>query len=310
MRLEAVIVCKNYSDFLAETLPLNVQHFDEVVVMTSHDDVETQKLCERLSVEHVKTDCFLDDGDTFNKGNAINLGISHLPRKGWLLHLDADIVLPHRYRYMLEKTELNPKNIYGADRVNVYGWEAWSALKPRLIPHYQDHWFVDPGFCHTWMGATPSGLKFGARVIHKEQGWVPIGYHQLWHVSAPYRYNYKLGSAAGADCWFPAQWPRENRILMPEVIVYHLDSELEHLKGKNWKGRQSRKFGPSQTSPEKKLVGATAPHVTQKKSSDTTHDTGPVVHSKVIHQINHRIVHHFRCPPCPPRPKPKPPYCD
>lgn len=220
--------------------------------MTSHGDTETQRLCDRLSVEHVKTDAFFHEGSQFNKGKAINLGLSHLPKKGWLLHLDADIVLPHRYRYMLEKTGLNTKNIYGADRVNVYGYEAWMKLKQRIVPHYQDHWFVDPGFCHDWMGPTPEGIKFGARVVHKEHGWVPIGFHQLWHVSAGHSYNYKLGCAAGADVWFPCQWPRENRVLMPEVVVYHLDSDVSHKKGTNWKGRKSPAFGPVLANEESK----------------------------------------------------------
>lgn len=253
MILEAVITCVNYSDFLKETLPDNLQHFDDVVVMTTHDDTETQRLCDRLSVEYVRTDSFHKDGNALNKGLAINLGLGHLRKRDWLLHLDADILLPHRYRHMLERSGLNPKNIYGADRVNVYGWDAWQKLKTRIVPHYQDHWFVDPGFCHEWMGPTPEGIKFGARVVHKEQGWVPIGYHQLWHTSAPYRYNYKLGCAAGADVWFPCQWPRENRILMPEVIVYHLDSDLTHKKGVNWKGRKSPPFGPTNKTPGRVL---------------------------------------------------------
>lgn len=266
MRLEAIIICLNYSDFLAETLPMNLQHFDDVLVVTGHADTETQRLCDKLSVEHVKTDCFFDGGDPFNKGKAINLGVSHTPKKGWLLHLDSDIVLPHRYRDMLRRTGLNTKCIYGADRVNVYGWEAWQKLKPRLIPHYQDNWYVDPGFVHDWHGPTPEGIKFAARVIHKEIGWVPIGYHQLWHCSVPHRYNFSLGSAAGGDVFFPAQWPRENRILMPEVICYHLDSEIKHLKGANWKGRQTKHFGPAEKKSLKKL-GCEDHH-----SDDHSHD--------------------------------------
>jgi hypothetical protein len=244
MQLEAIIVCLNYSDFLAETLPLNLNHFDDVVVVTSHDDTDTHKLCEKLSVDYVRTDCFFERGDTMNKGRAINFGRSNLPQKGYLLHLDADIVLPHRYRDMLRRHGLRPDCIYGADRVNVYGWNAWQKLKSRLVPHYQDSWYTDPGFCHEHFGPTPEGIKFGARVIHKEIGWVPLGFHQLWHCSNPIRYNYVLGSAAGGDVFFPAQWPRNKRILMPEVTCYHLDSETDHKKGVNWKGRQSRKFGP------------------------------------------------------------------
>src|SRR5271170_1436469 len=125
MRIEAVIVCRNYGDFLAETLPLNLNHFDDVIVVTDHNDKETVRVCERYSVEHFKTDCFTEFGDPFNKGKAINLGLSNLKKSDWLLHIDADIVLPHRYRDMLRRTQLKNDCIYGADRVNVYGWDNW-----------------------------------------------------------------------------------------------------------------------------------------------------------------------------------------
>jgi hypothetical protein len=245
VKLEAVIVCVNYADFLAETLPYNLQHFDDVIVVTSHTDQETVRVCERNSVEHFKTDVFTEYGDPFNKGKAINLGLSNLKKRDWLLHIDADIVLPHRYRDMLRRSMLKADCIYGADRVNVYGFENWQSLKPRLNNHYQDNWFLDPDFIHEWNQPKPSGLRFGARVIHKELGWVPIGYHQLWHTSTGHRrYNFNLGSASGADVFFPAQWPRDKRVLLPEVIVYHLDSEAEHQKGTNWSGRKSRPFKP------------------------------------------------------------------
>lgn len=244
MNLECVIVCKDYSDFLAHTLPINMNYFDDVVVVTGYDDKETHALCDKYGVECLKTDVFFDNGDTFNKGRAINLGLQNLKKKDWLLHLDADIVLPHRFRDMLFRNKLDPKNIYGADRLNVYGYEAWEKLRPRLIPHYSGGWFVDPGFCHE--KDPVEGVKLGARVIHKEHGYVPIGFFQLWHTFAGRSYNYKLGSAAGADICFPVQWPRANRILLPEVVVYHLDSELEHGIGTNWKGRKSRKFGPGE----------------------------------------------------------------
>ena len=50
-RIEAVTVSSNYSDFLAETLPHNLRHFDHYIVITRQDDAQTQQLCRKLGVE-------------------------------------------------------------------------------------------------------------------------------------------------------------------------------------------------------------------------------------------------------------------
>lgn len=242
MKIEAIIVCKDYDDFLSQTLPENIQHLDDIVVVTHSDDHATQAVCAKNSVVCVKTTAFHEDGDAFNKGRAINIGLDHLRGSDWLLHLDSDIVLPRDFRRLIDRTKLNPKNIYGADRINVYGWEAWGRTKINLSPSHQSRWFIDPGFCHE--NEVPEGCKFGARVVHMEHGWIPIGFFQLWHSSTGNRYNYKRGAAAGTDIMFPALWPRENRILLPEIVCYHLDSESVHKIGTNWKGRKSKRFGP------------------------------------------------------------------
>lgn len=243
MKIEAVIVCKDYSDFLEQTLPENVQQLDRIVVVTHSDDKKTQAVCNKYSVHFVTTDAFTEKGHAFNKGAAINVGFDNTQGGEWILHMDSDIVLCRDFRRMLEHAQPNPKNIYGADRINVYGFENWLKLKPLITSHYQDRWFIDPGFCHK-KGLPDGALKLGARVIHKEYGYVPIGFFQLFHSSHGRRYNHFRGSAAGTDIMFPVQWPRENRVLLPDVVVYHLDSELEHRIGTNWKGRKSRPFGP------------------------------------------------------------------
>lgn len=242
MKVEVIIVCKEYSDFLSETLHQNADQVDDIVVVTSHEDQKTQAVCAKYSVECVKTAAFTEGGSTLNKGQCINIGMDHCKRDGWLLHMDADMVLPRDFKRLLGKSHLDAKNIYGADRINVYGWDAWQALKPKLMPGYSSRWFIDPGFCHA--NPAPVGTRFGARIIHMEYGWVPIGFFQMWWGASPNRYNYKRGAAAGTDIMFPIQWPRENRILLPEIVCFHLDSELTHQIGTNWKGRKSRQFGP------------------------------------------------------------------
>lgn len=238
MNLEGVIVCKNYGDFLAETLPENLDQFDRLVVVTHPDDKETQAVCKRYSVICVTTTCMHDEGDSFNKGRAINLGISHLRGTGWILHLDADIVLPHHFRDMLHRARLEEKNLYGADRVNVIGYKHWQKFKHKRLPHHSQGYFVEP----------IAEFPVGARIVHHEHGYTPIGYFQLWHSSLHKRYPIHQGTAEHTDVLFAAQWARRDRVLLPEVIVCHLESEPAAM-GTNWNGRRTKRFGCCTQSP-------------------------------------------------------------
>jgi hypothetical protein len=233
MELEGVIVCKDYSDFLEHTLPENLHHFKRLVVVTHWDDKKTQSLCHKYSIDCVQTDVFHKEGAKFNKGRGINLGLAHLKGDGWFLQLDADTVVPHNLLNMLHKAELDKKNLYGADRFNVYGYEKWMKFKHKCIPHYSSHYFVEP----------LSDFPLGARIIHREHGYCPIGYFQLWHSSMGKKYPIYTGTAEHSDVLFACQWSRAQRILLPEVIVYHLESEVgPKPMGANWQGRQTSLF--------------------------------------------------------------------
>lgn len=232
MKLEGVIVCSSYSDFLAETLPQNMHYFDRLVIVTSPHDRATQALCERLSVPCVVTDVMFERGHHFNKGMAINMGLGHLNADGWVLHLDADIVLPHNFRRLLDHARLERENIYGADRLNIYGWDAWQKHKHS---HHNSH-------AYRYLVNAPKH-ELGARLLHEEFGYTPIGYFQLWHGSK--RYPIHQGNAEHTDVLFALQWARKHRVLLPEVFVYHLDSNTSPGQmGENWNGRKSPPFGP------------------------------------------------------------------
>jgi hypothetical protein len=231
-KLEAITVCVNYADFLAETLPINMQFFDRFVVVTTPEDKATQALCQKYSVPCVVTDCPTEQGQAFNKGKAINLGLGHLNADAWMLHLDADIVLPHNFRTLLQHARLEKDCIYGADRLNIYGWQAWQDYKKTgHISHAYRYLVMPPPF------------ELGARLLHQEFGYTPIGYFQLWNGSRHYPTH--QGNAEHTDVLFALQWPRTKRVLLPEVFCVHLDSNNEPTKmGQNWNGRQSPPFGP------------------------------------------------------------------
>ncbi len=242
MKIEAVTVCVNYADFLDHSLTANLQHFDDIVVVTKPDDTATLKVCAKHCVRVVKTNVFTERGDTFNKGRAINLGLSHLRHEGWLVHLDADIILPDRFRAMIEKANLQKDCIYGADRVDCKGYDKWIEYRNSFDRQFKWHYLLN----------SPKGMNLAARVIHDDYGWCPIGFFQLWHPSMKQTYPTNQGSAEHTDLLFSIQWDRAKRILLPEIIftsltitppLVHLESQSETKMGANWNGRKTPPFG-------------------------------------------------------------------
>lgn len=231
--IEGVTVCVNYADFLDEALHKNLHHFNEFVVVTHFDDRHTKAVCDRHGVQCIVTDVMLERGDEFNKGLAINLGLAHLRHNGWLCHLDSDIVLPDNFRNVLHKSGLNDGCIYGADRMNVVGFDEWERVRnsPESARQFHHRCLVNP----------TTKLEVGARLLHNEFGYCPIGYFQLWHSRQQKRYPINQGSAEHTDVLFSVQWPREHRRLLPTFYVYHLESEPAQW-GANWGGRRTKPF--------------------------------------------------------------------
>ena len=241
MKIEVVTVCVGYGDFLAATLPENLALVDNLVVVTSPDDTETRSVCRKHSVHHVLSDDHRRDGP-FNKARMIQRGFDQIGAHDWILHLDADIVLPRKFRQFASWAHLDPVNIYGADRCNLAGWENWRGLKTHV-----GAWDNHAHECGHWFHPT---YPAGSRWVSKIHGYVPIGFFQLFHGSAMVQNGYHVrqyplehGDAARTDVQFALQWDRRNRQVMPETIVLHLDSGESEL-GANWSGRKTPRFGP------------------------------------------------------------------
>jgi hypothetical protein len=241
MKLEAVTVCIGYADFLAETVVHNQGNFDRWVIVTSPDDRETIELCRRRNLQVVTTTDHARDGK-FNKGRAISLGLNYLSADAWVLHLDADVVLPNQARQMLEVAHLDPTCIYGADRICLQSWDEWQEL---LRSGYLNDQHGYQLCCNPYLKKS-----IGTRVIRGRHGYVPIGFFQLWNyrdgVHSGFRwkdYPDSNDDAAHSDIKFSLHWDRRKRLLLPEIIVVHLESAPSGM-GANWKGRTTPRFGP------------------------------------------------------------------
>ncbi len=241
MGIEAITVCVGYGDFLKETARVNRSLVDDLVVVTSPDDHETRGACKEMSIRHVLTEEHRRGGP-FNKARLIQRALDQIGAKDWILHLDADVVLPRGFRQYLDWAHLDERVIYGADRCNVVGWDAWRKIRE------------DGGWDNHRYGCVQrflAGAHVGGRHVPYLHGYVPIGFFQLWHGSAMIdrgfhqrRYPLDHGDAARTDVQFALQWDRRHRQLLPEVIVLHLESEPA-AQGANWKGRTTRPFSPS-----------------------------------------------------------------
>ncbi len=235
----------NYSDILAHTAPRVRPLFDRWIIVTTPEDEGTREVCRKFNLDCHLTEAFYDNGDDFNKAKGINLGLERLTKKDWVLHLDADIILPPDTRQFLSAASLREDTIYGIDRVMIKSWEDWQK-------------FFSSGYLqHDYQARCnfPKGYEVGCRWVSPHYGYCPIGFFQLWHGS---QNNYKginarrypdgHSDAARADVQMSLLFDRKNRGLIPEIIAIHLESEPASL-GANWKGRTTKPFGPSAPSP-------------------------------------------------------------
>jgi glycosyltransferase involved in cell wall biosynthesis len=241
MRIEAVVICVNYADFLAATLPHNKYIFDKLVVVTSHKDEDVAHICEVYHIECIKTNIF-DNG--FNKGAGINLGLSRLSREDWCVQIDADCVLPSRARFILEIAKLREDTIYGCHRAMCPSYEDWCRYLAKPTKHFE----CDIYLHNKW--PWPLGTQIGKLSKHpgdtSDLGFVPIGFFQAFHAkSFPNRkYPEIHTSAARSDLAFAYQWERKCRAIIPELTLIHLATPDQIKMGINWESRRSMRFGP------------------------------------------------------------------
>jgi glycosyltransferase involved in cell wall biosynthesis len=119
VKLSAITVCVNYSEFLGQSLARWKAGTDELIVVTHPGDIATKALCSGFGVRCHPTARFYQSGAAFNKAGALNQAISEtgiLDRADWFAFVDADVVPPADWREQLEDADLRGGNLYGARR--------------------------------------------------------------------------------------------------------------------------------------------------------------------------------------------------
>lgn len=205
--IRGIVVSVGYDDLLAVTLPRAARHLEEVLVVTHPDDEATKAVAKTVpNARTYETDAFFRHGAAFNKGYAMELAFDALGRWGWILILDADVVLPDAVAW---PENLDPCDLYGARR--------------RVLEDVRE-----------WREDLDWG-RFPARA--ESSTW---GYFQLFHAGCPYLrgrpwYAVDYVHAAGCDADFQTKWPPQRRLRVG-FDVLHLGPLCT-----NWFGRASER---------------------------------------------------------------------
>lgn len=239
MKLQAITVSVNYSDFLVHSLKANRHLFDKWIIVTDTKDETTKALCIAFDVICIQTDVFYKNA-RFNKYAGINEGLKYVDNDAWIIFLDSDIILQPDMPRVLRELKLDITCLYGIDRLNIIGYERWNEFK-RGRGLLIENWLL-----------TSQKLELGSRLVHyyghegengRFEGWRPLGFFQLCHKSAFSIYPQDTDGADHCDLLFARLWPRRKRHFIPELLAIHIESHGTS-KAMNWHGRRSKPFLP------------------------------------------------------------------
>lgn len=176
---KAVIVCVDYGDILALTLPYNRHHFDKVVIVTTPADQETIQVAEANDCHIHMTSAFYEAGAVFNKWTPLEDGLDILGRSDWIVIMDADIAWP--------KT------------IPMQTWDIKVMYSPRR--YMTESIFI------------PEESDWPKLPIHPV-GHIWAGYTQIFHASAapPLPWHKFHDNAGGPDTIFQSHWRLKHRL--------------------------------------------------------------------------------------------------
>lgn len=223
--MNAAMVCVNYSDLLAVTLPYNRHHFEQVLVVTSPNDTATQELAVEYGCTLHVTDAFYARGAKFNKWAALEEGLDARDfRHGWLCLLDADVLWPKQLTITQAGSRLLIDNIcldVGQLCSPLRYMAPWPTMVNGIayaVPPAEELW-------HTYN-------------VHRNIAeWA--GYSQIFHcddpaLGLPPWHEVDWTHAGGADSVFQRKWTAANKV-RPPWRVLHLGET-----GENWFGRSTQ----------------------------------------------------------------------
>lgn len=200
--MRAILVCVEFSDLLSITLPYNRHHFEDVMVVTHTEDIETIDVASKNECRVFETDAFYRNGADFNKWLALEEGLDAFGRRGVMCLMDADVMWPKSVSLNVEVGKLYTpyRHLFEDVTAGVPEEKDW----PSVFLHKHERDFA---------GYT--------QIFHAED---PVLGEPPWHQT-----NWR--HAGGADTFFQEKWATINKV-RPGFNVLHIGPT-----DSNWCGR-------------------------------------------------------------------------
>lgn len=202
--VHAIIVCIQYADYLAATLPTNRPYFKHVYIVTEQSDAETLELAAKYNCIPIFSESRQANGATFNKSGLLYEAqkiVHDLYPLDWICILDADILLCDQMATFTTRN-LDPYALYGIHR-NIF----------ETVSDFED------------------GKK---QDYTTSRGDYICGYFQLYWNKAKYYAPWSL-NCSECDIHFMKMFPK--RGMLPDVSCDHLG-----YIAKNWDGRCTERW--------------------------------------------------------------------
>ena len=215
-RLDIVMTCVNYNDFLIVSLTENIKIINpkSITVVTDLNDILTKQICDIFGVNCVQTDRFYENGAVFNKGKGLNEGIKSISDPDWIIMTDADIVFPPNFISILNNKFVDTNKLYSTSRYLCRNYTTLEKYRNNEIT-----------------------LSEMDGVHHCP----PVGYFQMFNYNHPNLTDKNLiypevsNDASWSDMLFADKFPQKECILTFKLIHLGEDSQ-------NWKGRKTKRF--------------------------------------------------------------------
>jgi hypothetical protein len=200
MKIHGITVCVNYAHFLTLSLRAWADGLDSLLVVTTHEDTVTQRLCKQHNVDYRATNIFYADGAKFNKGASIADAFEYLrlpdTDDNWLLMFDSDIEPESNWREQVDKFSPAIGNLYGAKRYKLNGEQEpdehmagyfllsnLSDHRMQIKPIVDTHWYHAGNYDSTFMDRWPLERRIFLPIHLTHHGmtginWCGVGNHQ------------------------------------------------------------------------------------------------------------------------------------